>query len=92
MKHKDKLVRDTVAEMTAGALRYAAAEKSDPFAFARAMTHINNGIAQFTVNRENQRPSDGYYDAEPIKVDAFYVMNGETIHYKRTEYKNIARP
>jgi hypothetical protein len=42
-----------------GAIRYAAADKSDPFALARALTHLSNGICS---RAEDGTP--GHYDAE----------------------------
>lgn len=32
--------------MIQDAMKYAASDRTDPFAFSRAMTHIKNGIAQ----------------------------------------------
>lgn len=41
-----------------GAKRYASAMKSDPFAFNRAMSHINNGVCSLT-----DKGHDAHYDA-----------------------------
>ena len=51
----DQVMRQRMIE---GAKRYAAADRSDPFAFNRAMTHINNGVAGLLPNGE-----DGFYNA-----------------------------
>jgi hypothetical protein len=42
-----------------GARRYAAGDKSDPFAYARAMTHMNSGLCGYTPNGKEEH----YYDA-----------------------------
>lgn len=49
--------------MIEAAKRYALANLSDPFAYARCMTHIKNGIATYSDNNGNA----GYYDAEEDK-------------------------
>lgn len=43
------------------AQRYADSDKSDPFAYARAVAHMNNGIAGF-----KQDGSEAFYSAEEI--------------------------
>ena len=63
-----------------GAKRYAAFDKSDPFAFARALCHINQGICGFTAEGH-----DGHYDAEE---HSSFGVGGVVI----THYTNIARP
>lgn len=66
-------------QMKAGAEAYAKANKSDPFAYSRAMTHLNNGLAT----------ADASYEAEPFEVER-KAVNGTT--YTATEYKNVRRP
>lgn len=56
-KHKDAV---QMRVMIDGAHRYAEANKSDPFALARALTHIRVGIAEYAVGKEG---GPGYYDA-----------------------------
>ena len=58
------------------ALNYAAADRSDPFAFARAMAHSANGICDSGPDGKNCR-----YKAEPVR--------GE---YGRIAYTNVQRP
>lgn len=41
------------------AKRYAAWDKSDPFALTRALSHIAHGLCKFTEDGK-----DGWYDAE----------------------------
>lgn len=67
------------------AKRYAAADRSDPFAFSRAMTHLNNGVA-----------STGEYEAEETTEtrhlpEGIQLSNGDT-SYQVVGYKNVKRP
>lgn len=62
--------------MVMGARNYAKANASDPFAFARCMTHIGNGIATYADN--DGKP--GYYDATEDKNE-----------YGQRTWRNIAR-
>ena len=66
------------APHVAAALRYAASDKSDPFAFARAMTHLGQGLAD----------PDNYYDAEPA-TETRRTERGES--YEVTVYRSIKR-
>lgn len=73
------------------ARRYAEADKSDPFAFARAKTHIRNGIATFNVNDDDAR-----YDAteatETVHLpEGQQFSNGDT-SFERVVYRNRRRP
>lgn len=52
--------------MFEAAKRYAASNKSDPFAYSRAMSHINRGIAQYIVHRGKDDIKPGY--AEEVSV------------------------
>lgn len=49
--------------MIDGAYRYAAANKSDPFALNRALTHLNVGVSGIRINENNERV-DAFYDAK----------------------------
>lgn len=66
-------------QMKADAKAYALANKSDPFAYSRAMTHLSVGIATADVR----------YEAKPIEVER-RAANGQT--YTVTEYHNVRRP
>jgi len=66
------------------AKRYALADKSDPFAFARAMTHVNNKIVGSLQNGE-----DSIYNAEPFQEERV-TITGKA--YFVTVYRNITRP
>lgn len=67
-----------------GARAYAAADRSDPFAFNRAITHMNNGISSV-----GSRGEDAFYKAEPYQ-ETRYLPDGR--EYSVTVYKNIQRP
>jgi hypothetical protein len=69
-----------------GALNYAAADRSDPFAFNRAMTHIKNGICK-----------DGAtYEAHPTQemrhLEPGMVFSDGTNTYPVTVYREVKRP
>jgi hypothetical protein len=83
--------------MIAAALRYAAADRTDPFAFARAVAHINNGLA--TVARgERSNTFDlvaaqpAYYDADAQREVVKMVGAGGEIDVERITYKSVVRP
>lgn len=63
-----------------GAKRFAEADRSDPFAYARAMTHINVGIAL-------PDPRDGtlMYDAVPA-TETRTLAGGAKFSDGRTDY------
>ena len=67
-----------------GARAYAAADRSDPFAFNRAMSHMKNGISSVGARGE-----DAFYKAEPYQ-ETRYLPDGR--EYLVTVYKNIQRP
>lgn len=70
--------------MLEGARNYAAADRSDPFAYSRAITHIRTGIADISQGGE-----DRFYSAEPF-TEQRVLPDGTT--YSATAYKNIRRP
>lgn len=69
--------------MEAGARRWAAANKSDPFAFDTAMSLIKSGISDIKDGREC------FCDAEPY-LETRKTPTGE--EYTATAYKNMKRP
>ena len=79
------VVARVLASQIEGAQRFAAAEKSDPFAFARAMTHINNG----KICRPNQHGEPCTYDAEPY-TEMRRLPDGR--EYSVVVYRNVRRP
>lgn len=58
---------------------YAFADKSDPFAYSRAVTHIRSGLAL----------GDDGYSAEPTK-ETRQLPDGTS--YQATVYHNVRRP
>ena len=76
---------------TEAAKRYADADRSDPFTFARAMTHIRTGIVGF-----KDRGGEAIYSAdehmETRQLPAgMKFSNGDT-EYQVRAYRNITRP
>ncbi len=59
---------------------YAAFDRTDPFALARAVTHHRLGMHG--------------YQAAPFKVHRSYrhPITGKTVEYTVTDYRNISRP
>jgi hypothetical protein len=77
--------------MIEGAHRYASAMRSDPFAFNRAMSHINNGVCSPT-----DKGADSFYDAKllPIQVKLPHdrkFSNGDN-RYVKVEYVDVVVP
>jgi hypothetical protein len=76
--------------MDEGARRYAAADKSDPFAYARARTHMKNGIAGLAQNG-----GDAFYDATE-DTETRKLPNGpdgkEGAEYQAVVYRSRVRP
>ena len=71
---------------------YAAADKSDPFAFARAMAHMKNGICGF-----NQNGQDAFYSAdEQQETRHLEKINDQgqkyLEEYQVPAYRNRVRP
>lgn len=74
-----------MANLILAAKRYAEADKSDPFAFSRAMTHLKNGIAQYAL----KDGSSAFYDAE----EAHEIRRlPDGTEYRATIHKNMVRP
>ena len=72
--------RDNELRVLNGAKRYAAFDKSDPFALARALCHIRQGLCGYT---EDGR--EGWYNAE--EHSTFGVGGVVTV-----TYTNVVRP
>lgn len=75
----------------AAAKRYAAADRSDPFAYNRAMTQIDNGIA--CSLRDG---ADAIYDAveshETRALPAGTTFSDGTSQWSVPVYRNMTRP
>lgn len=74
------------ARMVEGAKRYALADKSDPFAFDRAMSHLDSGVAGIGL-----AGADAFYDAEPIQETREIVTPVGVSQYAVTVYHNMRR-
>jgi hypothetical protein len=73
--------------MIDAAKRYADADKSDPFTFARCMTHIRQGLCTICEGESNAG-CDGHYDAE-AGVETHVTADGN--EYLAVVYRNISR-
>lgn len=67
------------------AYRYAAADRSDPFALNRALTHVENGVAGFF----DANGKETFYNADPYQ-ETRHLPDGREYHV--TVYKNVVRP
>lgn len=82
--------------MSEAARRYAAADRTDPFALSRAMSHIVSGAA--SAHRPANKDYDlsagaAYYDAEPQReLRKAAGHDGREIEFDVVVYKNVARP
>ena len=71
-----------------GAKNYAAFDRSDPFALARCMLHIRNGIAG-VIDVGPATGEDAIYSADPFR-ETRHLPSGEA--YFITVFRNIKRP
>lgn len=70
------------------AMRYAEADKSDPFVKMRVLSHMRNGLCGFIHDSK-----DGFYEAEIVKERrSINLGNGQTLEWEADAYKNRARP
>jgi hypothetical protein len=75
--------------MVAAAERYAKADNSDPFAYARAMAHLRNGVAEYS-NKDGQAT---FYSAElHYEPRAIKMPNGQVLEWQAEVYRNRFRP
>lgn len=92
MAFKPAKLRPLTPTMLEGAVRYAEADRSDPFAFHRAVSHIKNGVATMY----DQQGRECYYDAERNVVTKSLrgdqLFSDGTFEYKGEEYTNRIRP
>lgn len=69
-----------------GARNYAMADKSDPFCFARAMTHLNQGVVGYDADgNEAIYTADAATEMRPSPM-------GDNTNYPVTVYRNVKRP
>lgn len=79
-----------------GAKRYAQADRSDPFALRRAITHATNGVANTSrpSNQEYDIAAGVYagYDAEPFRETRKIVNGSREIVFDILSFRNVTRP
>lgn len=71
-----------------GAIAFAAADRSDPFARNRAISHVHNGL----VTRDHKTGELLGYQAEQTMETRTIVIDGETREYKVPTFINVKRP
>lgn len=81
-------------ELVAGAVRYAKADKSDPFALRRALSHVREGLCEPFYDEAAKKLRPGGYDAKPQKVVKSYVhpVTKAVRKYDAVEYVDAKRP
>ncbi len=82
-----KLLRE---RMEQGARRYARADRSDPFALNRALSHLDSILA---VEQFDKHGRPLWYDAKPVTVE--YTSSdhaSESKLYYKVEYRDVVRP
>lgn len=74
------------------ARNYAAADRTDPFTFARCMTHINNGIVGHRPDKDGHMAmysADEFWETRHLENGYFSDGSRE---YQVRGWKNISRP
>ena len=75
--------------MLEGAANYAAADKSDPFAYSRAICHMKCGVSSPSA----EKGQTAFYDAEPYDGTRKIYRDGVEIgEIKATLYRGMVRP
>lgn len=83
--------------MIEAAKRYAAADRTDPFAFRRAVSHINNGLATI-IRGERNKDFDlvpavtSFYDADAQRETVKIQAGDREIEADRIVYRSVVRP
>lgn len=83
------------ARMIDGARIYAKSDRTDPFAMARMVTHIDNGVASVhrPANADYElSPGPAYYNAEMHREQHQLKQGDEVISVDRVVYRNVTRP
>lgn len=75
-------------DMIEAAQRYAKADASDPFAFARAITHLRNGIASRLTSSGKAAYYDATEDTEPRSIE---TPTGK-VEWRAVVWRNVSRP
>lgn len=85
------------------ARRYSSFDKSDPHAFNRAVSHINNGIVGFRTAKVNGKEAEvpcdydsdvftGSRDPDPRWAPIAHLGTGRVVQVTVTTFRNIRRP
>lgn len=82
----------TKSQKIDAARRYAAADRSDPFAFGRAMAHIKNGIAADIKDKSEAAHYDAEETQERRSLPTGITFSDGTSDYVVPAYKNVKRP
>lgn len=83
--------------MIEAAKRYAAADRTDPFAFSRAVAHIDCGLAT-VIRGERNKDFDlvpavtSFYDASEHRVIVKIQAGDREIEAERIIYSSVVRP
>jgi hypothetical protein len=93
-RRAERLAKDR-ARMLAAAEPYIQADRTDPFARARAATHIANGVA--SIRREGNfdleiSAGPAHYRADRSMTMRKVAMRGEIVDVPTVVYTNMARP
>jgi hypothetical protein len=85
------------ARMLDAARLYAKADRTDPFAMMRMVTHIDNGVASVhrSANAEYElSPGPAFYNAEQHREQYQVFQHGSTtpVTVDRVVYRNVVRP
>jgi hypothetical protein len=82
-------------EMIAAARRYAAADRTDPFALRRALAHIDNGVASYRrpANREwDMEAGQSFYDATAFREQRTIRHGDQEAKVDVVSYRGVVRP
>jgi hypothetical protein len=86
----------TQRRMRDGAKLYAASDRSDPFVYARALTHIANGVASVSRpgNQEYAIPQGvpACYSADSHLEERKVAVGERTVVAQVVVYRNVQRP
>ena len=90
MENVPKVLEQRRARVLEGAKIYAEFDRSDPFAYNRAMSHFASGISTI---EESDKGKLLCYGGERFREKRFYVgPDGREVHYDVPSFRNIHRP
>lgn len=93
MSKRDDMLAARKRVMELAAERYAAADRTDPFAFRRTMAHLKCGVASYAREGENGEQVGCYYDAQGYAEPRSYMKSdGDTVEYSVPAWRNMVRP